>query len=37
VIYGLVDKFCEKFVVCSKCTYPEIIIKVKKGVVIGDC
>jgi len=31
------DKFIEKYVLCPKCTYPEMNIKVKKGIVHGNC
>lgn len=36
-IFTMIDKFIEKYVVCSKCTYPELVIKVKQGLVRGDC
>lgn len=33
----LMDKFIEKYVLCRKCKYPEISIKVSKGLVVGTC
>lgn len=31
------DKFIEKYVLCQKCKYPEMILSVKKGVISGRC
>src|SRR5574343_262673 len=31
------DHFIEKFVLCPKCTYPEINIRIKKGELYSDC
>ena len=31
------DHFIEKFVLCPKCTYPEINIRIKKGDLYSDC
>jgi len=35
----LLDKFIEKYVLCSKCKYPEMVLKVKKslGIIYGSC
>jgi hypothetical protein len=30
-------RFIEKYVLCPNCHYPEMVIKVKKGTVIGSC
>lgn len=31
------DKFIEKYVICSKCKLPELILHVKKGIISGAC
>lgn len=31
------DKFIEKYVLCQKCKYPEMILLVRKGVISGRC
>lgn len=31
------DKFIEKFVLCGRCKYPEIIVQVKKNKIWSDC
>ncbi len=31
------DRFIEKFVLCRKCSLPEIKISIKKGLLYGDC
>ena len=31
------DHFIEKFVLCPKCKYPEIRIRIKKKELISDC
>jgi translation initiation factor 5 len=31
------DKFIEKYVLCKKCKYPEMSIKVVKNNVQGEC
>lgn len=31
------DHFIEKFVLCPKCKYPEISIRIKKGELYSDC
>ena len=31
------DKFIDKYVCCSKCKYPEMILSVKKGIIYGRC
>jgi len=31
------DKFIEKYVLCPKCTYPEMVIQVRKGTINGKC
>jgi translation initiation factor 5 len=34
----LLDKFIEKFVLCPRCSYPEIhIVVTKKGILFSDC
>lgn len=33
----ILDKFIEKYVMCAKCTYPEINILVRKGKLYSDC
>jgi len=31
------DSFIDKYVLCPKCTYPEMQLRVRKGVVCGKC
>ena len=31
------DKFIEKYIICQKCKYPEMIMLVKKGIISGRC
>lgn len=31
------DSFIRKYIVCPKCTYPEMFMRVKKGMVCGKC
>ena len=31
------DKFIEKYVLCQKCKYPEMILLVRKGIISGRC
>lgn len=31
------DKFIEKYALCPKCKYPELVLRVKKGVACGKC
>jgi len=31
------DKFIEKYVLCSNCKYPEMVLKIKHGAVGGSC
>lgn len=37
VLQEFLDKFIEKFVLCGRCKYPEIIIQVKKNRLWSDC
>mmetsp|Transcript_55905 Transcript_55905/g.127141 ORF Transcript_55905/g.127141 Transcript_55905/m.127141 type:complete len:221 (+) Transcript_55905:221-883(+) len=37
MLQGHLDKFIQKYVLCQKCKYPEIDIKVKGGVVGARC
>jgi len=37
VLQEFLDKFIEKFVLCGRCKYPEIVIQVKKGKLWSDC
>lgn len=31
------DKFIQKYILCPKCNYPEIVISTKKGKISGKC
>lgn len=33
----LLDKFIEKYVMCPGCTYPEMVLKIKKETITGSC
>lgn len=36
-LQGSLDHFIEKFVLCPKCKYPEICIRIKKNELYSDC
>lgn len=33
----VLDKFIDMYILCTKCKYPEMVLRVKKGDVGGKC
>ena len=37
LLYFFLNRFITKYVVCSKCTYPELKMIIQKNIVKGIC